>query len=169
MKRRLSVENESPMAVGGIGLVGNDTMPGVAHARARARYSAGFTLIELMIVLAIVAILTAIAYPSYTRYVTRTHRVAAEGCLSEYANFMERYYTTNLTYTGAVLPPGLDCASVQQTGFHYTYDFPSGAASVSSYTVEAKPINAQLTRDTQCGTLSLDQTGKRLPSTTDCW
>ncbi|MCW8808126.1 MAG: prepilin-type N-terminal cleavage/methylation domain-containing protein [Rhodanobacter sp.] len=136
-------------------------------------------MIELMIVVAIIAILTAIAYPSYVTYITKTHRVAAEGCLAEYANYMERFYTTNLSYskTSAAVAnalPAMDCAATQQTGANYTYDLPAGNLSVSTYTVEAVPINAQLTRDAKCGTLQLDQTGKRtaLNDPTDvagCW
>ncbi|WP_049623186.1 type IV pilin protein [Frateuria defendens] len=124
----------------------------------------GFSLIELMIVVAIIAILAAIAYPSYTRYVAKTRRVAAEGCLSEYANYMERYYTTNLAYDkdpdGTDNPlPGLDCASSSQTGGDYDYTFP--VLTVSSFTVQAKAKGAQATRDAQCTPLTLDQAGTR--------
>src|SRR5215469_15393153 len=65
---------------------------------ARTGAAAGFTLIELMIVVGIIAVLVAIAYPSYQQHIIKTNRTAAEGCLSEYSNYMERYYTTNLTY-----------------------------------------------------------------------
>ncbi|TAL87641.1 MAG: type IV pilin protein [Rhodanobacter sp.] len=151
---------------------------GKAMSMVRWGRSAGFTLIELMIVVAIVAILTAIAYPAYTSYITKTHRVAAEGCLSEYANYMERYYTTNLRYdTSSASPtvanpfPMLDCAMPQRTGANYSYN--DGTPGVSTYTVQAVPINAQLTRDTKCGTLSLNQAGVRTvsgPGTVDqCW
>lgn len=139
--------------------------------------AAGFTLIELMVVVAIIAVLTAIALPAYTSYITKTHRVAAEGCLAESANYMERYYTTNLSYksgsAGANALPTFDCATTQQTGSYYRYDLPASALSVSSYQVEAVPIGSQLANDTKCGTLTLDQTGKRTVSGTgavsECW
>ena len=122
------------------------------------RRSAGFTLIELMIVVAIVAILAAIAYPSYTHQVIKTRRTAAKACLSEYSNYMERYYTTNLSYAGAA-DPGLDCESAAQTGKNYAYAF-VGTPDTSTYTVSATPRGPQVV-DTECGMLSLNQTGKR--------
>lgn len=134
-------------------------------------YAAGFTLIELMVVVAIVAILAAIALPSYSRYVVRSNRVAAVACLSQYASYMERYYTTNLRYdqdTSATpvtnpltaSPPTLtlDCAGASQTGNNYAY---TAVATQTTFTVTATPQNAQATRDTQCGALTLDQTGAR--------
>jgi type IV pilus assembly protein PilE len=146
-----------------------------AVCRNRTWSRAGFTLIELMIVVAIVAILAAIAYPAYTNYIVKTRRVAAASCLSEYANYMERYYTTNLRYDKDAASkdnvlPSLDCASTTRTGNYYDYDF--GKPTVSDYTLTAKPKGAQAV-DTKCGTLTLDQTGKRKVSGTDtvdrCW
>lgn len=151
---------------------------GVNRMTRSIRSASGFTLIELMIVVAIIAILTAIAYPSYVNYITKTHRVAAEGCLSEYSNYMERYYTTNLRYdqdTSATPVPNalpvLDCAGPQQTGNNYAYSFPA-APTPAAYTVQAVPQGAQASRDTLCGTLTINQTGARTPITgaqLQCW
>lgn len=136
--------------------------------------SPGFTLLELMIVVAIVAILAAIALPSYSNYVVKTNRSAAEGCLSEYANYMERYYTTNLSYLqdtestpvqntaiGTPSPLALDCAATSQTGNNYQYSVSVPTAAPNTYTLTATPIGTQATRDTQCGTLTLNQIGSR--------
>jgi len=151
----------------------------------KALKEAGFTLIELMIVCAIIAILAAIAYPSYTSYVAKTNRKAAEACLSEYSNYMERYYTTNLAYnqsgpasgsTAAPTPialPALDCASTGQTGTNYQYNFATGQPTTSTYQLQAAPQGTQAARDAQCGTLYVDNTGARTISGADtvqqCW
>ena len=143
--------------------------------RIDGRRNAGFTLLEMMIVVVIIAILAAFAISAYSGYAVRTNRSAAEACLSEYSNYMERYYTTNLRYdevpasgsTAAVSNPvtttppklTLDCAGSSQTGLTYGYTVP--AVSATAYTVKATPIGVQLTRDKQCGSLTLDQAGNR--------
>lgn len=135
----------------------------------RRRESCGFTLIEMMIVVAIIAVLAAIALPAYTKYITKTNRVAASACVSENASYMERYYTTNLSYKDATLP-GLECGTAAQTGQHYTYAL---KATSSTYTITATPTGSQASRDTSCASLGMDQDGTRTVSGSgnlaDCW
>ncbi|HCA5050111.1 type IV pilin protein, partial [Acinetobacter baumannii] len=67
----------------------------------------GFTLIELMIVVAIIAILAAIAYPSYTQYKIRTNRADVQSEMMQTAQRLQSYYVINHTYTNATLDNGL--------------------------------------------------------------
>lgn len=130
----------------------------------------GVTLIELMIVVLVIAILASVAYPSYRTQVVKTHRSAAKACLAQYAQFMERYYTTNLTYLGA--NPTLGCAT--EGGLDARYGFSVTAATASAYTVAATPTVSWASRDTLCGTLTLNERGVRTESGTassidECW
>lgn len=124
----------------------------------------GFTLIELMVVVAIVAILAVVAFPSYNNHVMKSRRAAASVCLMERAQFMERYYTTNLTYIDA--PEPAQCPDIAA---FYEIDFEEDPTA-RSYTLQAVPQAAQAQRDTKCGTLTLDATGQRgAASTSGCW
>lgn len=125
----------------------------------------GFTLIELMIVVLIIGIISAIALPAYTKYVRDTRRGVAQGCLVELAQFMERYYTTNMKYQNAVLP-ATNC-SADLTDF-YTFSF-NGTPTANTFSVQAVPQGDQ-TND-NCGTLRLDEQGNKTNTgaRTDCW
>ena len=142
-------------------------MKGLTSASSRAR-SRGFTLIEVMIVVVVVAILAAIAYPSYTNHVVRSHRDAAKACMAEYAQFMERYYTTNLSYDiDADDLPVLGCATASNLDDRYTISLDDLAQG--TYTVVATPQGVQASKDTKCGTLKLSHTGNKTASDASCW
>jgi type IV pilus assembly protein PilE len=138
---------------------------------AARRRAAGFTLVELMIVVTIVGILAAIAFPAYSNYITRTKRGAAKACMSEYAQFMERRYTTSMTYVGTA--PVLGCATESNLNQRYTISAAVVAPTQRTYTVTATPIGVQLANDTKCGTLTVDDKGARgktgTGSLADCW
>ncbi len=138
--------------------------------------SRGFTLIELMITMTIIGILAAIAYPGYQRHVVKTQRNAATACLMQYTQFMERYYTTQLTYDYASRgdpDPELGCALEGRMPDNYLFEVVN--PTVTAYTVRAVPTTAFSARDTRCGTLSINQAAQRTAgsnSTADiryCW
>ncbi len=132
----------------------------------------GFTLSELMIVVAIVGILASMAYPSYTAYIQRGRRADAEGILVQDAQFMERYYTEQQPQTYAFagttsLPITTVPPSTSGTASYYTIAPPVVSAAGNTFTITATPVNSQASDS--CGALSIDQTGNKLPPTSGCW
>jgi type IV pilus assembly protein PilE len=107
------------------------------------RRAKGFTLIEVMIVVAIVAILASIALPAYQDSVRKAKRGDAKGALMGFANAMERYYTTNTTFTGAASgggntgAPTIFSTQVPVDGGTAYYNLTISAATASTYTLTA--------------------------------
>ena len=118
----------------------------------------GFTLIELMIVVAVIAVLAAIAFPSYQGHMQRTRRAAAAACVLEQVQFMERYYTTNMKYTDATLPAASTCRA--DLAAFYTVAL-SGAPNGTTYTLRATPVTGSAQVRDDCKTLQINQAGTK--------
>ena len=105
------------------------------------------TLIELLVAVAIVAIIASIAVPSYSGYVTRSKRAVAKSALSLVADRQEQFFIDNKRYADDLTEIGYDSETIGVND------------------------NGQADQDTACGTLSLTQAGQKLQSGdgTDCW
>ncbi|MBR4736480.1 MAG: prepilin-type N-terminal cleavage/methylation domain-containing protein [Rhodocyclaceae bacterium] len=130
------------------------------HRRSR-RILSGFSLIELLTVLAIIGILTAIALPAYNKYVVRARTTLAQTCLEEYAQHMERFFTTNMRYPNNIDGINLMCANDLE-GY---YTFTTADLTNRAFTLVATPIGTQAESSVEtCGTMQLTQTGRRTAS-----
>lgn len=142
--------------------------------------SRGFTLIELMIVVAVIAILSAIAYPSYREHVLRGNRNDAKGVLLENAQWMERNYTTTNLYnqdgsgTAISASTALPWPKSPRDGGNTYYTMAITAVASSSYTLTATPAGTSV--NDRCGNLTITNTGlKGANGSTsgatvdDCW
>jgi type IV pilus assembly protein PilE len=130
---------------------------------------AGFTLIELMMVVVIVAILTVLASGEYSRYVERAHRQAAVGAILENAQFMERVFTQNTSYLLAATgnAPALPILVAPREGT-IRYNIALTNTTATTFTIAATPVDAAVA----CGTLTYNQLQVRTVQSgtvEDCW
>jgi len=127
------------------------------------RSNRGFTLIEIMIVIAIIGIVITIGYPSLTEYVNKGRRTEVAGLLSEQAQILERFYSQNNVYTGvAGLSPGNDFYTITQTLTDQTF-------LLTAVRKAGKAMAAD-----KCGDFTITNTGVRslvnaTAATKDCW
>ncbi len=127
------------------------------------RNEVGFSLLELMIVVAIIGILASIAYPSYQEYVAEGRRVDAQANLLSLAQHMERHYTENGSYAGAVLPYN----ELPKDGADKFYDVTFPASTAVSYTLRAVPKNGMA--GDRCGNMDVTNIGQKAAAQADCW
>jgi len=144
----------------------------------------GFTLVELLVVVAIIGILASIAYPSYQDSVLKSRRKDAEGALLGFSNAMERHFTESNSYCDAGSTGASSCGTgtldtgpstifpttspIDGSATHYNLSI--SAVTDMSYTLSAVPAGGQ-TSDS-CGTLTIQHTGgKGVSSSTvaQCW
>jgi type IV pilus assembly protein PilE len=155
--------------------------------RARARRDRGFTLVELIVAMVILATLAAIAIPSYSIYVLKSHRTEAKSALLDLASLEERYFSTAGTYSNN--PPDLGYPGTAGTAFPVGSGWYNVLVSVNAaiaptalipagtpatYTITATATGQQLP-DTACATFTINSAGQQTATGTDvnasvdCW
>jgi type IV pilus assembly protein PilE len=130
----------------------------------------GMTLIELVVVVAIIALLATIAIPSYRQFLLRSHRAEAKSALLNLAAAQEKFYLQSNTYADNddlddAPPAGLGLTATTVNG-HFTVVIT--AANDDSFTATATAAGGQA-QDTHCATFTINQAGARTATSADCW
>lgn len=130
----------------------------------------GFTLIELMIAVAIVGILASIAYPAYTDYTLRANRTEGQRELLRIASLMEQHFLDNRVYTADLTALGLSNSPFTTENGYYEIAATVTPSATDTFLLTATGKKSQVS-DTGCTIMTIDQTGAKTPSTTssDCW
>lgn len=130
----------------------------------------GFTLIEVMIVVAIVGILAAVAYPAYTSYLVRANRSVATAHLLDIATRQQQYRLDARTF-GSLSDIGMGTPPTEVSK-HYAVS-PDGTPTATAFTIKAEPTGSQASQDAKCGILRINQAGTKSVSgsgsVADCW
>ncbi len=157
------------------------------HLTPGAKRPRGFTLVELMIVVAIVGILATFAFPSFNSYLVKSRRAEAKAMLQQAALWMERNQVATYRYNQDIGGDNIDDARLTKLGFDRTpatgtmhYQIQFAAISQNAFVLKAVPQGSQATDDAACGTLALNSAGlrgqlegtsgvKATDTTEECW
>ncbi len=137
----------------------------------------GFTLIEVMIVVAIVALIAAFGYPAYEEYIIRSNRAIAKSKLLELASRQEQFFANNKRYSTTLADLGYNSQYVNQQSelsglADAIYTLSVASPTVTTYTLTATPtVGTRQAAKDSCAALSIDQTGDRTISGAGdrCW
>lgn len=142
--------------------------------------TAGVTLIELVVAVAIVGILAAVAFPSYAQYIIRTHRSAAKSMIVQIADRQEQFFADNKRYADDLTDLGYPTDGfmiddqgtvVDESSNDRIYAISLSGVTATAFTANAVPQLRQAAKDTECGTFTLNQAGVRATSGSgdNCW
>lgn len=151
-----------------------DSRNGPLLRSSRKHFYTGFTVVELVIVIAVIAILAAVVLPTYQNAIRKSRRMDARIALSTIAQLMERYSTQNNSYVGATLassgqPPVIGTLPYSNLSENGIYSISIGTPTANEFTILATPIGDQ-SLDV-CSSFTLDQAGTRGPASlaSQCW
>ncbi len=156
--------------------------PATSAARWTRTMASGFTLIELMVTVAVAAIITTIAVASYNQEVVKSRRTDAKTALLDLAGREERYYSLNNAYTAVASDLGYSAFGAGTTvgSGYYQLNAPvvtaATATAPAAFTLTAVPVGAQQANDTSCQTFTVLSTGQQSSTdgsgndtTSTCW
>ena len=142
----------------------------VNRGSAPGRRIGGFTLVELLIAMMVIAVLASVAFPSFMQSVRKSKRSDATTMMTQAAGNLERFFAANGTYTTVLNDIGMD--AVSDKGYYKLVIQAGPTGIASSYIITAKAMAGTMqSKDTGCTALQIDSLGVQTPdpATSDCW